>query len=75
MCQKWLHDGLFGPWLYLRTVQRQLAPERVRVWVLDQSGNRREAVPVTTADGAKGDTVFHIGPQHRTLWYEIEIQD
>ena len=30
MCQKWLHDGLFGPWLYLRTVQRQSGLESVR---------------------------------------------
>lgn len=40
----------------------------LRVWALDERGQRRAAVPVQpVTDGAS----FAIGPQWQTLWYEI----
>ncbi len=38
----------------------------VRVWVLDERGERRGEVPV---DNRR----FTISPEHRTLWYEVEV--
>ena len=38
------------------------------VWALDGTGKRVEAVPATYADGA---LTFTVGPQYKTLWYEI----
>ena len=58
-------------------IELPVAPERVAVYALDGAGNRREQVPV---GGLTGDNqapsaraVIEIGPQYRTLWYEIEI--
>ena len=36
-------------------------------WALDERGQRRAEIPV--ANGT-----LEIGPQHRTLWYEVERQ-
>lgn len=49
----------------------QIPAIRVRAWALDEKGHRREAVPVEQ-DG-KGSRVA-IGPQYKTLWYELEIE-
>jgi hypothetical protein len=46
-------------------------PERVRFYPLDESGNRRAAVP--TASRA-GKTLLTLGPQHKTVWYEAAVQ-
>jgi hypothetical protein len=43
---------------------------RVRVYALDEAGRPNGAVPVTGGN----PTVVEIGPQYKTLWYEIEIQ-
>ncbi|WP_347243623.1 carbohydrate binding domain-containing protein [Thermogutta sp.] len=43
---------------------------RVRVYALDEAGRPNGAVPVTGGNPA----VVEIGPQYKTLWYEIEIQ-
>jgi hypothetical protein len=43
---------------------------RVRLFPLDESGNRRAAVP---AEAAGGKSVLRLGPKHRTVWYEVEV--
>ncbi len=40
---------------------------KFKAWALDERGQRRAEIPV--ANGT-----LEIGPQHRTLWYEIERQ-
>lgn len=40
---------------------------KFKAWALDERGQRRAEIPV--ADGT-----LEIGPQHRTLWYEVERQ-
>lgn len=42
----------------------------VKVYALDESGQRKASVPV----GGTREAQFQIGPQYRTLWYEIEIE-
>ena len=46
--------------------------ESSRAPVLDESGNRVKEVPVKR--GASGKAVIEIGPQYRTVWYEITVQ-
>ena len=48
-----------------------VAADRVQFYPLDESGQRRAGLPVE-ASGAK--TVLRLGPQHRTVWYEVEIR-
>ena len=48
-----------------------VAADRVQVYALDESGNRRNAVPVTSADGKAQLTLT---PQHETVWYEVLIR-
>ena len=40
---------------------------KFKAWALDERGQRRAEIPV--ANGT-----LEIGPQHRTLWYEVERQ-
>jgi hypothetical protein len=47
-----------------------VAAARVKLYPLDESGNRREAVPVSARDGK---AVVQVGPQHKTVWYEVEV--
>ena len=48
-----------------------VAADHVRFYPLDESGQRRPPVPVE----AQGDkTVLRLGPQHRTVWYEVEVR-
>jgi len=47
-----------------------VSSSRVRGYALDEAGRRRDAVTVSGDDQA----ALEIGPQYRTLWYEIEIQ-
>ncbi|MGL4943394.1 MAG: carbohydrate binding domain-containing protein [Thermoguttaceae bacterium] len=42
----------------------------VRCWALDESGNRREEVPVTNTDG---NFSLETRPEFKTIWYEIEV--
>ncbi len=44
---------------------------KVRFFPLDESGNRRKAAPVFEAEN-KAKLI--LGPQHVTVWYEVEIQ-
>jgi hypothetical protein len=48
-----------------------VAADRVKLYPLDEAGNRREAVP-GKALGSK--TVLTLGPQYKTVWYEVEIR-
>ena len=43
---------------------------RVRLYALDEAGNRRTAIPVAERGGR---ALLAIGPQYTTVWYEIEI--
>lgn len=45
--------------------------ERVKVYALDEKGFRKTEVPV---EEDKGKATFMIGPQYKTLWYEIETK-
>ena len=45
--------------------------DRVRLYPLDESGNRRSAVPCTQRDGK---AAILLGPKHKTIWYEVEIR-
>ncbi len=48
-----------------------LSADRVRFYPLDPAGNRREAIEVESRDG---QTILPLGPQHRTLWYEVQVR-
>lgn len=43
---------------------------QVQCYPLDELGNRREAIPVTQVDDR---AQIEIGPECRTVWYEVEI--
>ncbi len=45
--------------------------EKVKLYPLDESGNRRAAVPVSETDGK---ALLTLGPKHKTVWYEVEIR-
>ncbi|MHC4180757.1 MAG: hypothetical protein ACYSWU_24930, partial [Planctomycetota bacterium] len=45
--------------------------ERVRFYPLDESGDRRAAVPCNEQDGK---ALLQLGPEHKTVWYEAEIR-
>ncbi|MBR0192026.1 MAG: carbohydrate binding domain-containing protein [Thermoguttaceae bacterium] len=44
----------------------------VKVFALDPHGDRKAEVPVKA--GNAGNAVIQIGPEFKTVWYEIEIQ-
>ncbi len=46
-----------------------LSPESVEAWVLDERGRRRAPLRVHAA--GPGYSLIVIGPEHRTLWYEV----
>ncbi|MBN1851332.1 MAG: carbohydrate binding domain-containing protein [Pirellulales bacterium] len=46
-------------------------PDRIRCFPLDESGNRRPAVPVNDHDG---QAMIVLDPKHRTIWYELEVR-
>lgn len=48
-----------------------VAAERVSFYPLDQSGNRRAAVPCSQRDGK---ALLTLTPRHKTVWYEAEIR-
>ncbi len=45
----------------------------VKVYALNHHGNRITEIPVTTNEAGK--TVISIGPQYKTVWYEISIEE
>ena len=52
------------------SIKLQVPPGRVRGWALDERGQRGKAVAVRAAGQG---SIVAIGPEHRTIWYEIEI--
>ncbi len=48
------------------------AAEHVEVWALDERGQRRISVPCRAAPG--GHAVITIGPEWKTLWYEVAVR-
>jgi hypothetical protein len=42
----------------------------VKVWALDERGQRTMEVPVRDI---QGKAAFEIGSQYRTLWYEVGV--
>lgn len=53
------------------TIRLPLPASRVRYYPLDPSGARG---PALEADEQDGQAVIKLDPQHRTVWYEIEIR-
>lgn len=53
------------------TITLPVAAERVAVWALDETGQRREQLPVRAVGGK---AAFEIGPGAKTLWYEAEVR-
>jgi hypothetical protein len=64
-----------------------VASDRITVYPLDEAGNRREPIPAASENEKpaepQGDkpselsrpaTTIEIGPQYKTLWYEIEVR-
>ncbi|MGI5831549.1 MAG: cellulase family glycosylhydrolase [Thermoguttaceae bacterium] len=50
---------------------KNIAPERVRAYSLDEKGNRADGiVPQPTSTGA----LLRFGPEYKTLWYELTIE-
>jgi hypothetical protein len=45
---------------------------RVKAWALDERGQRRDELPVQ--DGGNDRAAVALGPQWRTLWYEVEVK-
>jgi hypothetical protein len=46
-------------------------PTRVKVWTLDERGHRRDAIEAKPLDE---HTLIEIGPDAKTIWYEIVIE-
>ena len=44
---------------------------RVKCYALDPDGNRMQEVPVTST--SSGEAVLEIGPQYKTVWYELIV--
>ena len=53
------------------TLVLQAAAAKVTLFVLDQAGNRTQAIPVS---GTSTEARLDIGPQYQTLWYELVIE-
>jgi hypothetical protein len=51
------------------TVQIATRAQKATVWALEGTGKRRQEVPATLENGT---LTLAIGPEHQTLWYEIE---
>ena len=47
------------------------APQQVKLYPLDESGNRRTAVACTDRDGK---AVLPLSAEHKTVWYEVEVK-
>jgi hypothetical protein len=48
-----------------------VAADRVRLYPLDESGNRRAVVECTQRDGK---ALLNLDPKHKTVWYEVEVR-
>ena len=56
-------------------IELPVPPEQVAAYALDGGGHRREPLPVWASEHDPGRAVFDIGPEYRTLWYEIQIAE
>ncbi|HJT36372.1 MAG TPA: carbohydrate binding domain-containing protein, partial [Pirellulales bacterium] len=45
--------------------------DRLRAWALDERGHRQNELKIADRDGT---SVLLIGPEHKTLWYEVEVK-
>ena len=54
------------------TIELPVPAARVKAWPLDEKGRRRAGEPIKIEDAGKGCRI-PIGPEAKTLWYEIEI--
>jgi hypothetical protein len=52
------------------TITLPVASRACRCWALDERGQRRSEVPVRDAAGRAEIT---LGPEHHTIWYEVEL--
>ena len=52
-------------------IRLPVAANRVRFYPLDESGMRRAAAAVESADGK---ALLRLDPRHRTVWYEAEVR-
>jgi hypothetical protein len=48
-----------------------LPPTRMKVRALDEKGQPGTVIPLSSSGNG---SVLEIGPQYKTLWYQIEIQ-
>jgi hypothetical protein len=48
-----------------------LSPDRVTIYPLDPAGSRGRPIPPGTREGK---AAVPLGPQHKTLWYELVIR-
>jgi hypothetical protein len=49
-----------------------VSAKAAKAWALDERGQRK--TPLAVSADAKGNAVVAIGPQSKTLWYEVEIR-
>ena len=47
-------------------------PDRVKCYALDEAGQRTQEIKVEKSP--TGQAVLRLGPQYKTLWYELEIR-
>ena len=52
------------------TLTLSVNSKNLRFYALDESGNRKATIPVQSQSDK---TLLKIGPQYKTIWYEIEI--
>lgn len=48
------------------------SPDRVKFYALDESGRRGQPIPVEKSP--TGEALLRLGPQYKTLWYEVQIR-
>lgn len=45
--------------------------QKLKAWALDERGQRRQEVPLQSADGS---LTLTLSPEHKTLWYELATE-
>ena len=65
---QWGHGPILAEGIPATVVLKTDGTPGRQVWALDATGKRSMAVSVTAA---KGSLNFTVGPQFKTLWYEI----
>ncbi len=67
---RWGKEPVLCEGVAVKLLWKDLKPEKVRCWALDESGNRRQEVAVSGDLG----TYLETKPEYKTIWYEIEIE-